>query len=209
MTGHASTHTDPVADRLARIGRSPNLLIIAGALSVVIGLLVLSWPGATIAVVAWLFAIQLLVTGVLQVVSAFSAGDGAGRRVMLVLLGALSILVGLLCLRAPLQTALVLGLLIGAMWVIQGVITVGTAIGSERGAARGWMIASGVLSVLGGAVVLVYPGASLVVLVWMLGIFLIVSGAVLVIQGVVARRPAAPARQSTAGQAGSTAPSPS
>jgi uncharacterized membrane protein HdeD (DUF308 family) len=206
MTGHTSTPADPV-DRLARMGRSPDLILVAGALSVVIGVLVLSWPGVTIGVVAWLFAIQLLVIGVLQVVAAFSPADGAGRRIMFGLLGALSILVGLLCLRAPLQTALVLGLLIGATWVVQGVITTVTAIGSERGAERGWMIASGVLSVLGGAVVLVYPGASLAVLVWMLGIFLIVSGAVLVIHGVVARRRVTPDRGPTAAQAGSAAPS--
>jgi uncharacterized membrane protein HdeD (DUF308 family) len=106
MTGHASADTDPVGDRLARLGRSPNLILLAGALSVVIGVLVLSWPGATIRVIAWLFAVQLIVVGVLQVVLAFSADSGPGGRVMFGLLGALSILVGLLCLRAPLQTAL-------------------------------------------------------------------------------------------------------
>jgi uncharacterized membrane protein HdeD (DUF308 family) len=209
MSAHAHAHSDPVGDRLAEAGRSPTLIFVAGALSILIGVLVLAWPGATVKVVAWLFAIQLLVAGILQLVSAFAGDDGAGRRVMFGLLGALSILVGFLCLREPLQTALVLGLLIGATWVVQGVVTVVTAIGSERGAARGWMIASGVLSVLGGAVVLIYPGASLVVLVWMLGIFLIVSGGVLIAQGFAARRSVTSARAPTTAQPGSTASSPS
>ncbi len=209
MTHHTYTHTDPVDDRLDRMGRSPVLIIVAGALSVVIGVLVLSWPGATIGVVALLFAIQLLVSGILQVVAAFSTDGGAGRRILFGLLGALSILVGLLCLRAPLQTVLVLGLLLGATWVIQGVITIVTAVGSEQGTGRGWMIVSGVLHVLGGAVVLDSSVASLAVLVWMLGIFLIVSGAVLVIRGVVVRRLVTPDPGPASAPAGSAAPSPS
>jgi uncharacterized membrane protein HdeD (DUF308 family) len=187
MTGRAA-HTESAGDRIARVGESPGLLLGAGIVSVLIGVLVLSWPGATIKVIAWLFAVQLLVGGVLQLISAFAAGRGPGGRVLFALLGALSILVGLLCLREPLQTALVLGLLIGAMWVIQGVVGIVEAIGSEQGASRGWMVASGVLSVIGGTVVLVYPGASLVVLTWLFGVTLIAIGVLLIVQGITARR---------------------
>ncbi|TQM44919.1 HdeD family acid-resistance protein [Pseudonocardia cypriaca] len=193
MTAHAPDETAGVRG-LTQIADSPGLVLGAGALSILIGVLVLAWPGATIVVIAWLFAVQLLVAGVLQLVSGFSAGRGPGVRVLSVLLGALSILVGLLCLRSTLQTALLLGLVIGALWVVQGVAGVANAVGSERGAERGWGIASGVLSVVGGAVVLVYPGTSLAVLTWLFGIVLVVLGAVLVIQGFAARRahPAAP-----------------
>lgn len=81
MTGHAST-PEPVGDRLARVGGSPGLVLAAGAVSVLIGVLVLAWPGTTTKVIAWLFAIQLLVAGVLQLVSAFSAGRGPGGHVL-------------------------------------------------------------------------------------------------------------------------------
>jgi uncharacterized membrane protein HdeD (DUF308 family) len=195
MMRHESDETRPVG-RLTQVADSPALVLAAGALSVLIGLLVLAWPGATIRIIAWLFAIQLLVAGVLQLVSAFSAERGPGGRVLFALLGALSILVGLLCLREPLQTALVLGLLIGAMWVVQGVAGMVHAIANESGAARGWAITSGVLSVLGGAVVLVYPGTSLVVLTWLFGIVLVAVGIVLIAQGLSTRRsPAAAATQ--------------
>jgi uncharacterized membrane protein HdeD (DUF308 family) len=68
-----------------------------------------------------------------------------GGRVLLGLLGALTILVGLLCLRAPLQTAVVLGLLIGATWVVGGVIGTFHAINDGPRGGRGWRIASGLL----------------------------------------------------------------
>jgi uncharacterized membrane protein HdeD (DUF308 family) len=192
MNAHAADENVAVRG-LTRIADSPGLVLGAGALSILVGVLVLAWPGATIAVIAWLFAVQLLVAGVLQLVSAFGAGRGAGGRVLSVILGALSILVGLLCLRATLQTALLIGLLIGALWVVQGIAGVVDAMTSERGPARGWGIAAGVLSVLGGAVVLVYPGTSLVVLTWLFGIVLVVVGVVLVIQGLSARRAHTPA----------------
>jgi uncharacterized membrane protein HdeD (DUF308 family) len=195
------------AQGLTRVADSPALVIGSGVLSILIGVLVLAWPGATIVVIAWLFAVQLLVAGVLQLVSAFGAGREPGGRVLSVLLGALSILVGLLCLRATLQTALVLGLVIGALWVVQGISGVVDAVSSERGAARGWGIAAGVLSVIGGAVVLVYPGTSLVVLTWLFGVVLVVVGVAFVIQGLMARRAAhGPAAEPTAANpAGSSA----
>jgi uncharacterized membrane protein HdeD (DUF308 family) len=199
---------DPVLDRLAAMGSSPGAVIGAGALSVVLGVLVLAWPRATITVIAWLFALQLLVAGVLQLITAFSVDGRAGSsRVLLGLLGALSILVGLLCLRAPLQTALVLGLLIGAVWVVGGVIGIVHGIAAERGARRGWTIASGVLSLIAGAVVLVYPGAGLVTLIWLLGIVLVVDGAFLIAKGFASRRSGSPARTAPAVAGGPAAPS--
>jgi uncharacterized membrane protein HdeD (DUF308 family) len=191
MTGDA-THKEAVGDRIARVGGAPGLVVAAGVLSILIGVLVLAWPGATIKIIAWLFAIQLIIAGVLQLVAAFSPGRGPGGRVLFALLGALSILVGLLCLREPLQTALVLGLLIGAMWVIQGVVGLVDAVGGEHGSGYGWIIASAVLSIIAGVVVLVYPGASIVILTWLFGITLIVVGILLVAGGITARQSGAP-----------------
>jgi uncharacterized membrane protein HdeD (DUF308 family) len=203
MVDHAD-HRDRIVDRLAQLGRSPGLSFGAGALSIIIGLLVLAWPGATIVVIAWLFAVQLLVAGILQLISAFAEDASAGGRVLRGLLGTLTILVGLLCLRAPLQTALVLGLLIGAMWVVSGVIDVVQAIGGGPAPGRGWRIASGVLLAIGGAIVLVYPGAGLVTLTWLLGIVLVVNGILLVAHGFAARR----AASSTVSGTGLVGPTP-
>ena len=162
MTGSDPIDTVPVSDRPRRATPWTGLGIGVGLLSIVIGLLVLFWPGASVVVIAWLFAIQLIVSGILQLVAAFmdESGTGTGAHVLMGLLGALSILVGLLCLRAPLQTAVVLGLLIGATWVIGGVIGIVHAIGAGPGGHRGWRITSGVLSAFGGAVVLVDPGSA-------------------------------------------------
>ena len=124
-------------------------------------------PGrsATVAVLAWLFGIQLIVTGVLQFVSAASdVGRDRAAGCCPACSGTLSILVGLLCLRTPLQTALVLGLLIGIAWVVGGVVRIVQGIlvaeaSPGHGAPRWWRIAGGVLWVLAGGLVLDFPSA--------------------------------------------------
>jgi uncharacterized membrane protein HdeD (DUF308 family) len=189
---------DPAVDRLGRIGRSPVLVIAEGALGAVLGVLVLAWPGPTARVLAVLFGINLLAAGVLQFTTALADTGRTGGRVLSCVLGTMSFLIGLLCLRDPLQTVAVLGLLVGVAWTVGGIVRVVQGVVAERGATRGWRIASGMLWLVAGAVVLVYPGASLVVLTSFLGIVLLVDGACLIASGFTMRRaepgvaPAAP-----------------
>ena len=109
---------DPVVDRQAQNGLSYALVIAEGALGTVLGVVVLAWPGPTAAVLAVLFAINLLVAGVLQFVTALSDSGRTGGRGLLCVSGTLSLLVGLLCLRDPLQTVALLGLLVGVAWTL-------------------------------------------------------------------------------------------
>jgi uncharacterized membrane protein HdeD (DUF308 family) len=179
---------DPETGSPTPAAHSTTPTIVAGAVSVLVGVAVLVWPDVSVVVLAWLFGIQLIIAGILQLVAAFWRDDGVAARVLLGLAGAFSILVGLLCLRGPLQTAVLLGLLVGATWVVTGIIGIVHAIGAGHDHGRGWGIASGILSTIGGAIVLLYPGASIVVLTWLVGIVLLVTGLVVLVQGFTARR---------------------
>ena len=190
---------DRGVDRLAQIGRSPALVIAEGALGAILGVAVLAWPGPTATVLAVLFGINLLVAGVLQFVTAFADSGRPGGRGLSCVLGTLSVLVGLLCLRDPLQTLVVLGLLIGVAWTVGGIIRVVQGIVAERRTTRGWRIASGVVRVVAGSVILVYPGASIVMLTSVLGVVLIVDGACLIATGFTMR----PAQSSVVPEAAS------
>jgi len=178
----------PAAGRMAGIARSPVLLVAEGALSALLGVLVLTWPEATVGVLAWTFGVLLIVTGVLHFVSAASDGTGAAGRVLSCVLGTLLVLGGLLCLRTPLQTALVLGLLIGVVWVVGGVVRIAQGVVLGRGAARWWRIAAGALWIVAGGLVLDFPGASLVALASILGIVLLLEGICLVPVGLMTHR---------------------
>jgi uncharacterized membrane protein HdeD (DUF308 family) len=173
-------------------GRHWGLHLFNGAVTLLIGIGILVWPGASLLVVSWLFAITLLVNGIVQILRSIADSDASGgRRVLFGLLGALSLLAGVLCLRSPLQTLAALALLIGSWWIVNGVLTlIGAVSGSTEGS-RGWAAVLGVVSVIAGFVVLLQPGISLLALEFTTGIALIVLGIVMMVDAVVTRnRPA-------------------
>ena len=110
-----------------------------------LGIVLAVWPDETLVVCAVLIAIQLLISGVFRIVTAIAAsGLDTALRVLSGLTGALALIVGLLFLRDPLQTVLVIGLILGAWWVAVGVIDIIGAMVSPTAGRRGWDIAGGV-----------------------------------------------------------------
>ena len=90
----------------------------------------------------------------------------------------LSILVGILCLRHIFQTVAVLALILGIYWVIVGTLEFFSGVFVKDLPHRGWTIFIGALGFIAGLVVLFQPAISLATLAWVLGIWLIVYGAV-------------------------------
>jgi uncharacterized membrane protein HdeD (DUF308 family) len=168
-------------------GGSPAVVVAEGVLGALFGVVVLAWPSPTATVLAALFAAQLFATGAMQLPTASSAAISAGDRVLASGLVTLSLLIGLLCLRAPLQTPQLLGLLVGITWVLGGAIRIGQAVLAARGSARGWRMASGVLWLLAGGIVLTFPSAGLVAIATVIGVVLILQGALLIAGGLTVR----------------------
>ena len=164
------------ADLLASVGRHWGWLLFFGIVNVLVGILVLAWPGRTIVVIAVLFGIELIIAGIFRFVAAFAAGESGGTRVLYALLGVLSFIIGLYAVRHLYVTVAALALLLGIFWIIHGTIELFTALSDRTTPSRGWAITMGVLSLLAGLVVLVYPGISLVTLAVVLGFWLIVLG---------------------------------
>jgi len=184
-SGHRADH--PVDTRarstlrFAEIADHWGLVMAYGVFTLVLGLVLAFWPRETITVVAVLIAIQLVITGALRVVmAAFTRSmDGAGR-VLVGLIGGLALVVGLLCLRDPVQSVLVLGMVIGAWLLIAGVADLVGAAFSHR-EHHGWDIAGGVVSVLAGGFLLVNPDTSLRIFVIVLCTWLFLTGGVAVV----------------------------
>src|ERR1700754_1404758 len=173
-------------------GRHWGLHLFNGAVMLLIGIAILVWPGASLVVVSWLFAVTLLVTGIVQILRAIADSEaGGGMRVLFGLLGALSLLAGVLCLRSPLQTLAVIALLIGSWWIVSGVLSLIGAVSGATEGSRGWAAAVGVVSIIAGFVVLLQPGISLLALEFTTGIALIIIGIVVMIDAVVSRSRAA------------------
>jgi uncharacterized membrane protein HdeD (DUF308 family) len=166
------------ADVLASVGRHWGWVLAFGIVTLLAGILALAWPGRTVVVLAVLFGVQLVVAGIFRFVAALATDDETGAtRVLLALLGVLSFIVGLYALRHILVTIATLALLLGIFWIVNGAIEVFTALSHRRMPGRGWTILMGLLSAVAGVVILVYPGISLVTLAVVLGVWLLVFGA--------------------------------
>jgi uncharacterized membrane protein HdeD (DUF308 family) len=165
------------ADMLAGVGRHWGWVLVFGIVTLLAGLLTLVWPGRTIVVIAVLFGIQLVVAGIFRFVAAFAVDEeSGGMRVLLALLGVLSLIVGLYALRHLQVTIAALALLLGIFWIVNGAVETFAALSHRGMQGRGWTIFMGLLSIVAGIVVLVYPAISLATLAIVLGFWLLVYG---------------------------------
>ena len=148
-----------------------------GLVTLGLGVALLVWPDASVAVFAVLIAIQLIIGGIFRIVTALGRSrlDG-GMRALVGLSGGVALVVGLLVLREPLQSVLVLGMILGVWWLVVGVIDVISAIVSPSPRGRGWDLLAGVISILAGGFLIVYTDLSLTVLVVFVGIWLVIAG---------------------------------
>ncbi len=149
-------------------------VLLAAGVTLVLGLLLLLWPVASLVLVAVLIGIALLVTGVLSLLQGITATEENGlARVLYVLLGAVAALAGLYCLIHVNATIALLAYLVGAFWLFYGLVDIIGAARASSGSGRVATAIVGIASVIAGLIVVLWPHVSAAVLTWILGIWLI------------------------------------
>ena len=159
-----------------------------GVLAILFGLVAIVWPDITLGALVILFGAYALVDGIFAIIGAFTNGS-SGRWLPLVVVGLAGVLVGLVTLVWPGLSALALIYLIAFWAVVIGVLQiVGAFQMRQRITNEVWLILSGVLSVLIGLYIAVFPGDGAVALVLLIGFYAIVFGVLLIMLGVNLRR---------------------
>ena len=171
--------------------------LVAGLLTIILGAIVLAWPGPTILVASTLFGVYLLLSGLAELFMAFTLPRSAATRVLLFISGALSLVLAILSFRhfGDAYAVLLLSLWIGIGFIFQGISGVAAGIGESDLPGRGWYIVAGIISVIAGLVVLVWPFDSIAVLTLAAGILLVIIGITQVIQAFQTRKATNTARQ--------------
>jgi uncharacterized membrane protein HdeD (DUF308 family) len=167
--------TTPVPRLLPHLWKST---LVSGILSLIVGGIVLAWPGISILAAAVAFGVYLLITGIAQVVFAFSLHVSAGSRILLFISGAASLILAVLAFRHFGQgyAVLLLAIWIGVGFIFRGVATTVSAISDPQLPGRAWSIFVGVISLLAGIVVIASPFDSIVTLALVVGIWFVVIG---------------------------------
>ncbi len=150
------------------------MVLFLGITSLLVGIVAVIWPGKTIVVVALLLAVYLIVSGIFQLIRGFGSGLSGGMRALLFIGGILSLVLGLLMIRSAFQAVEILAIFVGIAFLFRGFGSIFQAVEQKEG--RGWNIFGGILMLIGGVVVLEWPGISLATLTWVMGIWMIVGG---------------------------------
>lgn len=157
------------------------VLTLRGIAALLFGIAAVFWPGITLVTLVYLFSAFILVSGVIEVVHGIGAITHRGTWFLTLLLGVLQIGVGVYLLRHPLVSFATLILLIGFTLIVRGVIEGVSAFTEDASASMKTLLVIGaIISVLAGIVVLFQPAAGGVAFVWILGLYALISGPLLI-----------------------------
>ena len=158
-------------------------LAIRGGIAIIFGLAALLRPGIALEALILLFGAYALVDGVFAIVGVFGGTRGGTPRWLLLIEGIAGILAGLIAFVLPGLTALLLLYLVAAWAIFTGIFEIATALRLRREIRGEWaLILGGALSVLFGVIlVVVSPFAGLLSLIWLIGIYALVFGILLLI----------------------------
>lgn len=157
-------------------------LVLRGVAAVIFGILAYVWPGITFTVLVLFFGAYALWDGVFALIAAFRTQ--AERRWPLVLEGLVGIAAGVLTFIWPGAATLALLLIIGAWAFVTGIFEIVAAIRLREEIEGEWLLLiSGLLSVLFGIALAIWPAAGLVAVTWLIGAYSIVFGILLIVLG--------------------------
>jgi uncharacterized membrane protein HdeD (DUF308 family) len=158
------------------------LVALRGIAAILFGLLALAMPGLTLTFLVLLFGAYALVDGIVAVVAGIAGGLGHARGWLTLLIGLVGIVVGILTFAQPGITALALLSLIAAWAIVTGVIEIVLAFGMGGGVGQELGLAlRGILTALFGVYIIVFPGAGALAIAWLIGIYAIIAGVLVLI----------------------------
>jgi uncharacterized membrane protein HdeD (DUF308 family) len=158
--------------------------VLRGLLAIAFGVLAFVAPVWGIALLVALFGVWALVDGVTTVWTGIRTRNVDRNWWLGILEGVVSIAAGVIALVLPGFTADILVILIAVWAIVTGVIQIWTAIRlRERIRGEFWLGLAGVASILFGVILVVFPAAGALALVWLIGAGAIAIGAFLAILG--------------------------
>jgi uncharacterized membrane protein HdeD (DUF308 family) len=184
------------------ISRTWWVLALQGLCALVFGILALLWPGITLLWLVVLFAAYSLIAGAATVVGAVNNRKSKEYWWLLLLLGLVSIAAGVISVLHPDLTALVLVLLMGANALVGGVLQIVIAVQLRKVIEGEWlMVAAGIVSITFGILVFLFPGAGALAMVWLISVYAIATGILLLAVALRVRARAKPASRKPPGEA--------
>jgi uncharacterized membrane protein HdeD (DUF308 family) len=156
------------------------MLALRGVAALLFGILAILWPNITLLVLVALFAAYAFITAGASVYAAIQNRKTDKGWWMVLLLGLFAFAAGVLAVIYPAVTALVLVLLMGANALVTGVLDIAIAVRLRKTISNEWLlILAGIVSVVFGILVMVFPGAGALAMVWIVSFYAVFTGVLL------------------------------
>lgn len=177
-------------------GPSWGAVLAFGIVTALFGIAIMAWPDITLGVLAILLGIQLIVVGIFDLAGALAAkGEKSGARWLAAVIGVIGLGIGLLILfggeslgDSLTKTVQILGVILGIYWIVRGAVSVVSGLADSEAPHRGWRLAGGALSIIAGLVVIAWPGKSLMLFTWLMGIWILILGIVMILMAFVVKK---------------------
>lgn len=163
------------------------LLFMFGVISIAVGIMLIVWPGQTIAVTTILFGSLMLVSGVIRFIQAL-LDDGSDQRWLLVLSAILSVVLGIVIVRNPGALIGLVVLLTGILWIVGGMVDIVRGFADSQMPDRGVRVVFGALSAFFGVVILLWPAPTVLVFAFFAGAYSVFFGVLEIVAALQIRK---------------------
>ena len=152
------------------------VVLLRGILAILFGVMAFAWPGVTLAILVAFWGAYALIDGIFEVIAGVRGKWGS-----LVFLGLLGIAAGVITFFWPGITAITL-IWVFAFWaIVAGVMQISAAIRLRKEIQGEWLwILSGLCTVLLGVLLMLYPGAAALSVVWLIASLAVAWGILLI-----------------------------
>ena len=156
--------------------------LLRGIAAILFGLMALIWPGLTVYALLIVFGAYAVFDGVMAIIVGFQRKSDDDSWWSWALDGFLSIVIGLMALFWPEATALAFVIWMAAWAVVAGIFRIIAAIRLRKEIEGEWALGlSGLLMVIWGVLMALIPAAGLLSLAWLIGVFALLIGGVMVV----------------------------
>lgn len=157
-------------------------LILQGVIAVLFGIAAVFWPGITVGTLVYLVSIFLVVDGIVALILGFvNIGKKPNIATLLVVVGFLQLVIGTIFFRWPDVALETIILVLGLLLIVRGLFALVHSF-SDRfvmATSRALQAILAIVSLLVGLILIVYPITTTLVVVWVVGLYALITGPIL------------------------------
>jgi uncharacterized membrane protein HdeD (DUF308 family) len=165
------------------------LLLLRGISFILFGIMAIGWPAITFVTLAFVFALYIIISGILNLTYGIISIQDVHRYWFLtIIIGLLEIAAGAYAFRIPLLSITAFVLLIGFTFVVRGIFEAITAFEHVHNITHKILMStSGIIGVLAGLIILRYPVPGSLAFTWVLGAYALIVGSIYIALAVAAK----------------------